>query len=93
MCSLEDVIVQKAPHSSISDLDKHKFLVPYEVTVAQFIWILRQRLKLDPRKAIYLFVNRTLPQSSALMGEIYYQCQEDDGFLYVIFSGENTFGF
>ncbi|RWS08332.1 GABA receptor type A-associated protein-like protein [Dinothrombium tinctorium] len=56
------------------------------------MWILRQRLKLDARKAIYLFVNKTLPQSSSLMGEIYCQYHEEDGFLYVLFSGENTFG-
>lgn len=53
------VIVQKAPHTNLLDLDKHKFLVPYDVTVAQFMWILRQRLTLSPNKAIYLFVNRT----------------------------------
>jgi hypothetical protein len=57
------VVVQRAPKSSLVDLDKHKFLVPYEVTIAQFMWILRQRLTLSPNKAIYLFVNRTLPQS------------------------------
>lgn len=86
------VIIQKAPHSSIGDLDKNKFLVPYEVTVAQFIWILRQRLRLNPNKAIYLFVNKTLPQSSALMGEIYNQLHDQDGFVYAMYSGENTFG-
>lgn len=60
------VVVQKAPNSNLTDLDKHKFLVPYEVTVAQFMWILRQRLTLSPAKAIYVFINRTLPQSRYL---------------------------
>lgn len=57
------VVVQRAPNSALVDLDKHKFLVPYEVTVAQFMWILRQRLTLGHNKAIYIFVNKTLPQS------------------------------
>jgi GABA(A) receptor-associated protein len=57
------VVVQRAPKSNLVDLDKHKFLVPFEVTIAQFMWILRQRLTLSPNKAIYLFVNRTLPQA------------------------------
>lgn len=86
------VVVQRAPHSSIGDLDKHKFLVPFEVTVAQFMWILRQRLRLNPNKAIYLFINRSLPQSSALIGELYAEYHDEDGFMYVMFSGENTFG-
>lgn len=57
------VVVQRAPNSTLVDLDKHKFLVPYEVTVAQFMWILRQRLTLSHNKAIYIFINKTLPQS------------------------------
>ena len=57
------MVVQRAPRSSLVDLEKHKFLVPFEVTIAQFMWILRQRLTLSPNRAIYLFVNRTLPQS------------------------------
>ncbi|KAI1285159.1 Gamma-aminobutyric acid receptor-associated protein-like 2 [Halotydeus destructor] len=86
------IVVQKAPHSNLVDLDKHKFLVPYDVTVAQFMWILRQRLTMSPNKAIYLFINRTLPQSSALLGELYARYKDEDGFLYVMYSGENTFG-
>jgi len=86
------LIIQKAPNSNIGDLDKHKFLIPYEVTIAQFIWVLRQRLQLGKNKAIYLFVNKTLPQSSALVGEVYNQHHDEDGFVYCMYSGENTFG-
>jgi GABA(A) receptor-associated protein len=86
------LIVQRAPRSSITELEVCKFLVPREVTVAQFIWILRQRLKLDSHKAVYLFVQRTLPQSSALLGFLYDQCHDQDGFLYAMYSGESTFG-
>jgi GABA(A) receptor-associated protein len=86
------VVVQKAQHSNLMDLDKHKFLVPFDVTVAQFMWILRQRLVLSSNKAIYLFLNKTLPQSSSLMGELYTQFKDEDGFLYVMYSGESTFG-
>lgn len=86
------MIVQRAPRSTITELMMCKFLVPREVTVAQFIWILRQRLKLNADKAVYLFVQRTLPQSSAVLGELYDQCRDADGFLYAMYSGESTFG-
>lgn len=55
------------------------------MTIAQFIWVLRQRLQLGKNKAIYLFVNKTLPQSSALVGEVYNQHHDEDGFVYCKF--------
>uniref|UniRef100_T1IJP9 Gamma-aminobutyric acid receptor-associated protein-like 2 n=1 Tax=Strigamia maritima TaxID=126957 RepID=T1IJP9_STRMM len=86
------VIVQKAPHTHIPTIDKQKFLVPTDITVAQFMWIIRKRIQLAPEKAIFLFVGKVLPQSSATMGSIYKSYSDDDGFLYITYSGENTFG-
>ncbi|XP_023234002.1 gamma-aminobutyric acid receptor-associated protein-like 2 isoform X2 [Centruroides sculpturatus] len=86
------VIVEKAPHSSIPTIDKQKFLVPSEISMAQFMWIIRKRIQLSQEKAIFLFVGRVLPQSSSSMGEIYNAHKDEDGFLYVVYSGENTFG-
>ena len=57
------VIVQRAAKSQIPDIDKRKFLVPADLTVAQFMWIIRKRVQLPPEKAIFLFVGRLLPQS------------------------------
>lgn len=86
------VIVQKAARSNIPSIDKLKFLVPSDITVAQFMWIIRKRIQLAPEKAIFLFVGKVLPQSSANMGSIYKQYADEDGFLYIVYSGENTFG-
>ncbi|XP_053201182.1 gamma-aminobutyric acid receptor-associated protein-like 2, partial [Panonychus citri] len=86
------IIAQKSPKSHLKDLDKYKLLIPYEVTVAQLMYLLRDRLKLTQKESIYLFIDRTLPQSSALIGELWYRHRDEDGFLYVMFSEENTFG-
>ncbi|XP_072169157.1 gamma-aminobutyric acid receptor-associated protein-like 2 [Diadema setosum] len=86
------VIVQKAPKSQIPDIDKRKFLVPADITVAQFMWIIRKRIQLPAEKAIFLFVDRVLPVSSSTMGSVYQDHRDADGFLYVAYSGENTFG-
>ena len=40
-----------------------------------------------------LFVDKTVPQSSLTMGQLYEKEKDEDGFLYVAYSGENTFGF
>ncbi|XP_066290782.1 gamma-aminobutyric acid receptor-associated protein-like 2 [Branchiostoma lanceolatum] len=87
------VVVEKVPNSQIQDIDKKKFLVPTDITVAQFMWIIRKRIKLPSERAIFLFVGKILPQSSANMGQIYNEHKDEDGFLYIAYSGENTFGF
>jgi GABA(A) receptor-associated protein len=86
------VVVEKAGRSGIPSIDKHKFLVPSDLSVAQFMWIIRKRIHLQPEKAIFLFVGKLLPQSSASMANIYKEHADEDGFLYVVYSGESTFG-
>ncbi|XP_046842954.1 autophagy-related protein 8-like [Xenia sp. Carnegie-2017] len=86
------VVVEKAPKSTIPDIDKRKFLVPNDLTVAQFMYIIRKRIQLAPEKAMFLFVNKVLPTTSSTMGAIYEEHKDEDGFLYIAYSGENTFG-
>lgn len=86
------VVVEKHPKTSIPDIDKRKFLVPNDISVAQFMWIIRKRIQLPPHQAIFLFVGRVLPQTSASMGQIYEDHKDEDGFLYIAYSGESTFG-
>jgi len=53
----------------------------------------RQRIKLAPEQAIFLFVdNGTLPPSVAALQNVYDKYKDEDGFLYMTYSGENTFG-
>jgi len=86
------VVVEKVSSSSIPDIDKRKFLVPSDLTVAQFMYIIRKRIQLAPEKAMFLFVNKMLPTTSSTMGIIYDEHKDEDGFLYIAYSGENTFG-
>ncbi|GAB6026589.1 Gamma-aminobutyric acid receptor-associated protein-like 2 [Chamberlinius hualienensis] len=86
------VIVQKAPKTNVPSIDKNKFLVPSDISVAQLMWIIRKRVQLAPEKAIFLFVGKVLPQSSASMASIYKEYADEDGFLYIMYSGESTFG-
>lgn len=74
-------------------MEKRKYLVPREMPVGQFIFILRSRLHLSPGTALFVFVNNTLPQTANLMGSVYdvYKDKED-GFLYMCYSSEKTFG-
>ncbi|KAJ2556385.1 Autophagy- protein 8, partial [Coemansia sp. RSA 1933] len=86
------VICEKVEKSDIHNIDKKKYLVPADLTVGQFVYVIRKRIKLSPEKAIFIFVNEILPPTAALMSSVYEEHKDDDGFLYITYSGENTFG-
>jgi Autophagy protein Atg8 ubiquitin like len=65
------VIVEKAPKARIGDLDKKKYLVPSDLTVGQFYFLIRKRIHLRPEDALFFFVNNVIPPTSATMGNLY----------------------
>lgn len=86
------VICERAEKSDLQTIDKRKYLVPSDLTVGQFVYVIRKRIQLPPEKAIFIFINDILPPTAALMSSIYEEHKDKDGFLYVLYSGENTFG-
>ncbi|MCL4129584.1 UNVERIFIED_CONTAM: hypothetical protein GTU68_036789 [Idotea baltica] len=68
------VIVEKAPKARIGDLDKKKYLVPSDLTVGQFYFLIRKRIHLRPEDALFFFVNNVIPPTSATMGSLYQVC-------------------
>ena len=66
--------------------------MPQDLTVGQFVYVIRKRIKLSPEKAIFIFINNVLPPTAALMSSICEREKDKDGFLYITYSGENTFG-
>ncbi|PYI16192.1 light chain 3 [Aspergillus japonicus CBS 114.51] len=90
--SFPQVICEKVEKSDIATIDKKKYLVPADLTVGQFVYVIRKRIKLSPEKAIFIFVDEVLPPTAALMSSIYEEHKDEDGFLYITYSGENTFG-
>ena len=42
-----------------------------DLTVGQFVYVIRKRIKLAPEKAIFIFVDEVLPPAAALMSAIY----------------------
>ena len=54
--------------------------------------MVKQRIKLPAEQAIFLFVDGNIPSNAALMSDIFEQHAESDGFLYITYSGETTFG-
>ncbi|WJX60447.1 Autophagy-related protein 8e [Trifolium repens] len=82
-----------AERSDIRNINKKKYLVPVDLSVGQFVYVIRKRIKLSAEKAIFIFVDNVLPSTGAIMSAIYDDDKKDeDGFLYVTYIGENTFG-
>lgn len=78
--------------TDIPEISKHKYLVPSDLTVGNFIYLIRKQLKLTPERALYVFIGNTLPMSSLTMGEIYQIHKSEDGSLRMFYTSENTFG-
>lgn len=77
------MICEKVEKSDIATIDKKKYLVPADLTVGQFVYVIRKRIKLSPEKAIFIFVDEVLPPTAALMSSIYEEHKDEDGFLYI----------
>jgi GABA(A) receptor-associated protein len=87
------VLVQKDNKSDVPDIDKYKFLVPRDLTMGQFVYVIRKRLKnFTAEKALFIFVNNSLPATNTLVSAVYDKHKSSDGFLRMVYSTENTFG-
>ncbi len=86
------IVERKKECKSLMDMDKNKYLVPGDMTVGQFVYVIRRRVKITSEKAMFVFINNTLPPTSALMSRMYTDHADPDGFLYMTYAGENTFG-
>ena len=82
------VICQRHPkaNSECPVIDKIKYLVPVDLTLGQFIYVIRKRMHMPSEKALFLFVNGTMQSISLLMSQIYTEHQDEDGFLYITYN-------
>ncbi|XP_057964004.1 autophagy-related protein 8i [Malania oleifera] len=89
---LVPVVVERYSRTDLPEIEKRKFLVPRDMSIGQFIHILSGRLHLGPGKALFVFVKSTLPQTASLIDSVYESFKDEDGFLYMCYSSEKTFG-
>jgi GABA(A) receptor-associated protein len=86
-------VTKSSSARDIPDIPKHKFLAPNNITLGQFIWVIRKQIQLPPEKALFVFVNNTLPTTSSFLSELYSIHKSPDGALRMTYTSENTFGF
>lgn len=86
------IIIERSLKSNINQIDRNKFLVPCDQTIGQLIYVLRKRININHNEGIFIFVNNILPGTGDSLQKIYDEHKDIDGYLYLVYSSENTFG-
>ncbi len=95
------VIVETSEKEIAKNLTKNKYLVPYDVSVSHLMINIRKNLKVDSKKAIFIFCNNMLVNGTESMNVLYERYRNSlkkndpenaDKFMYVVVNYENTFG-
>lgn len=87
------VEVHRKEANSIT-LDKKKYLVPDNMTIGEFNYVLcKRQAKHDATKALFMFTeNQSLLCTEDMLKTIYNKEKNEDGFLYFVVTREETFG-
>lgn len=89
------VLVGQGVLKNTPSISKNKYIVPADITFAKFIAEIRKNMvgSLDKKASLFYFLdNNILVPSNAMMSDLYRRYKSDDGFLYITYAAENTFG-
>ena len=89
------IIITKDPkNNTLPDIDKQKYLVPKDLTIGQFQYVIRKRLRLDPSKSLFIFFAdaNVLASTSSQINHVYEQYKNSDNFLYCVYTEQEVFG-
>jgi GABA(A) receptor-associated protein len=73
-------------------IDKSKYITPRDLTLLQLQQIIRKRIHFPPEKALFMFINNKIYPITSFIGPIYDTNKDADGFLYITYCQESTFG-
>lgn len=87
------IILEKGRGINIPDVTNHKYLISKDITVGQYIFLIRKNIKLDHTQTLYVCVNnKALPNISETLGSLYKKYAEKDMYLYMSYNTELTYG-
>jgi len=73
-------------------IDKSKYITPRDLTLLQLQQIIRKRIHFPAEKAMFMFINNKIFPITSIIGPVYDANKDTDGFLYVTYCQESTFG-
>ena len=75
-------------------LHNQLFLVPRTLAAAEFTALIRKKISLSKTQALMLFINsKILITADATISELYDKYCADDGFLYILCTDHESYGF
>lgn len=74
------------------EIDKNKFVIPKNLTIGQALYVIKKRINIQPQQAIFLICNNSLLMNTDTIENVYNKYKDEDGFLYIFITLENTFG-
>ena len=90
------VICEKDPNSKITELKKTKYLINKKLTIAQFISLLKIKLELESKDALFLLVkckkNYNSLTGNETFDQVYEKYKDSDGFLYTLYTSKEIWG-
>lgn len=86
------IINKRKDDKNLMELTKNKYLIPKNLQMSEVIFIIRKNIKVEPHTGIFVFVANVLVPVNTDIGTIYSQHKDPDGFLYITYSIESTFG-
>ena len=88
------IIVEKMKNTKAEtpDISKHNFLAPDDANVSQFLHVIKKYMALESTESVYLFINDELISTGESLSNLYVKYKDADGFLYMYYARENTFG-
>ncbi|XP_072278791.1 microtubule-associated protein 1 light chain 3 gamma-like [Pyxicephalus adspersus] len=92
-CKIPVIVERSSREKQLPQLQKIKFLVSPEITMGQFVNMIRSRLSLLPSHSLCVMVDeRQLASLSMTMLEVYTAHRDQDGFLYMTYMSHEVFG-
>jgi GABA(A) receptor-associated protein len=90
------VIIKKSENDKILQdniTGYSRYLMPKNLKISEVLFIIRNKINLKKEEAVFIFVNgNILVPMNETIGSMYDLHKSEDGFLYIIYSSENTFG-
>ena len=88
------IILEKAHTCTLNQIIKSKYILSNDLTMAEFITIIKDKLELEPERALFFLAKGKYNISgNQLLGDIYERYKDkDDGFLYITYSEEVIYG-
>ena len=88
------IICEVAPRSILPPLKKTKYLVSYDMTISQFMFLIRRNIELSKETSLFLLTPKgiSLVGNSSMLDEYNKHKDKQDNFFYLFCDCEETWG-